>query len=76
MRLSVLWRYTMLPEGNGTVLCESYQLLQATPRWADWLAGKLLGIGDRELELRDGMRLTVDRIAAAAERAASDTDVP
>ncbi len=74
MGFPVRWRYTMKPDGNGTALCESYELLRATPRWADGLADRLFGIQDRERELRDGMRQTLERIAAAAERATSDTD--
>jgi len=47
-------------------LRESYQLQRGTPRWVDWLAAKELGMHDRHTELDDGMRRTLDRIAAAA----------
>ena len=47
-------------------LRESYQLQRGGPRWVDWLAAKEFGMHDRHTELDEGMRRTLDRIAAAA----------
>jgi len=64
--MSVVWRYTMEPSGTGTLLRESYQLGRGTPRWVDWIVGKELRMPNRHAELDDGMRVTLDRIAAGA----------
>lgn len=66
---SVIWRFTMEPEGAGTLLRESYQLQNLPPGWTQWLVPKVLGTpeGDRHRQLDEDMRLTVERIAAAAE---------
>jgi hypothetical protein len=58
---------TMEPDGTGTRGRESYQLARGTPRWLDRLAGRLFGIGDRHAEPNDGMRRTLERIAATPE---------
>jgi Polyketide cyclase / dehydrase and lipid transport len=65
--MSVVWSFTMEPEGTGTRVRESYQLARGTPRWLDRLARRLLASGDRHAELDDGMRRTLERIAATAE---------
>jgi uncharacterized protein YndB with AHSA1/START domain len=64
---SVVWRYTMAATGTGTTLRESYQLARTTPAWGDWIAAKVFGRGDRHAQLDEGMRQTLDRIAAVAE---------
>jgi hypothetical protein len=65
--MSIVWRYTMAPEGTGTRLRESYQLAKAVPPIGDWIAAHVFGMGDRHAGLDDNMRRTLDRIATAAE---------
>jgi Polyketide cyclase / dehydrase and lipid transport len=65
--VSVVWPFTIEPEGTGTRVRESYRLARGTPGWLDRLAGRLLGIGARHAAQDDGMRRTLERIAATAE---------
>lgn len=51
--MSVVWRYRMEPEGEGTRLRESYKLATPIPRFADWLAGLVFGMKDRSNELQE-----------------------
>lgn len=64
----VHWRYLMQPEGSGTRLWESYEVLTPSPGWMNWLVGKLMGVDDREADLLQGMRATLERMRSAAER--------
>ncbi|MDP8930656.1 MAG: SRPBCC family protein [Actinomycetota bacterium] len=62
------WRCRMEPEGEDTRLTESYEVVK--PDWAitNWLNGKVLGVADRDADLQEGMRATLARIKAVAER--------
>ena len=62
------WHYHMEPEGNGTILTESYEVRK--PDWAitNWFNGLMLGIDDRDADLVEGMRTTLAGIKHAAER--------
>lgn len=62
------WRYTMKPVGDGTMLTESYEVKE--PDWAvtNWFNGLMLGVADRDQDLREGLRTTLERIKQAAER--------
>jgi Polyketide cyclase / dehydrase and lipid transport len=62
------WRYRMLPEGSGTRLSESYQVLTPSPGWLNWIVTRLMGVRDREADLLEGMRTTLQRLRQAAER--------
>ena len=64
----VHWRYRMLPEGSGTRLSESYEVLTPSPRWMNWVVTRLMGVKDREADLVEGMRTTLQRLRHAAER--------
>ena len=57
--------------GTGTTLRELYQLARTTPALGDWIAAKVFGMGDRHAQLDEGMRQTLDRIAAVAESTAT-----
>jgi uncharacterized protein YndB with AHSA1/START domain len=61
------WRYRMEPEGTGTLLTESYEVVE--PEWAitTWFNGVVLRVEDRDDDLARGMRTTLDRIKQAAE---------
>jgi uncharacterized protein YndB with AHSA1/START domain len=64
---SYTWRYTLEPTTTGTRLTESYQVEKPLPKAMDWLTHKWVGSRDRDLDLRDGMQVTLERIKAAAE---------
>lgn len=66
------WRYSMEPEGDGTRLTESYEVVKPDWRIMNWFNGILLGVADRDDDLLAGMRTTLAGIKAAAE-AQADT---
>ncbi len=64
---SYTWRYTFEPSTTGTRLTESYQVEKPLAKAMDWLTHKWVGSRDRDLDLREGMQVTLQRIKAAAE---------
>lgn len=70
--MSVVWRFSLDPEGNGTRIAESYQLGRPIPLVAERVAGLVFGMKDRPGEMLDGMRTTLERIAAVAESLPAD----
>ena len=62
-----------LAERGGTLLTESYEVKK--PDWpiTNWFNGVLLGVADRDEDLRAGMRTTLAAIKAAAEAGESPT---
>jgi hypothetical protein len=67
----VRWRFQMEPDGGGTRLSESYEVLTPSPGWLNWVVGVLMGIRDREADLHQGMRTTLERIRLAAEQSSA-----
>jgi len=63
----VVWRYSLLPEGAGTKLTESFEVIKRPPAAVNWLVLRMLRTKDRNADLIDGMRTTLDRIKTAAE---------
>ena len=61
------WRYRMEPDGGGTLLTESYDVVKPDWRITNWLNGLLLGVADRDEDLLAGLRTTLARIKEAAE---------
>ncbi len=61
------WRYSMEPEGGGTRLTESYEVVKPDWRITNWFNGILLGVANRDDDLLAGMRTTLAGIKAAAE---------
>ena len=64
---SYTWRYTFEPSPTGTRLTESYQVEKPLPKPMNWLTHRWVGSHDRDLDLREGMQVTLQRIKAAAE---------
>lgn len=64
---SYTWRYRMEPLPTGTRLTESYDAERPLPAVMAWLTKHWAGSSDRDADLREGMRLTLQRIKAAAE---------
>src|SRR4051812_26377295 len=64
----VVWRYELAPDGEGgTTVTESFNVVKPTPPLIDWVIDKLMRSDDRQAELIDGIRQTLERIRAAAE---------
>ncbi len=61
------WSYLIERDGTGTRLSERYEVTK--PDWAitNWFNGLMLRVDDRDLDLIEGMRTTLNRIKAAAE---------
>lgn len=62
------WRYRMEPQGPGTRLTESYEVIE--PDWAitNWFNGLVLGVEDRDEDLVEGLQTTLERVRQVAER--------
>lgn len=62
------WRYRMEPQGLGTRLTESYEVIE--PDWAitNWFNGLVLGVEDRDEDLVEGLQTTLERVKHVAER--------
>jgi len=65
---TIEWRYRMEPDGEGTRLTESYEVIEPVSRLGWFIMGTLYGRKDRRGELREGMRQTLERIAAVASQ--------
>ena len=56
------------PDGDGTMVTESYRVTRPVP-WYGWvLIGYVFGRRDRRTDLRQGMEQTLQRMRAAVER--------
>jgi hypothetical protein len=65
--MSVVWRYTMTPDGDDMRLAESYMLAGPVPERRRATGRCVLGMKDRPAEMLAGLRTTIQRIAVAAE---------
>jgi hypothetical protein len=63
------WSYELrpAPDGTGTVVTESFELLCDMPWYFRLIDRVLMGVRDRESDLVANMRETLDRIKAAVE---------
>jgi hypothetical protein len=64
---TLIWRYQLEPDGNGTRLTESYQVTRPVSGLGWFIIGRLYGCRDRRAELQAGMKQTMQRIREAAE---------
>lgn len=67
---TLVWRYVLEPDGQGTRLTESYEVTRPITRLGWFVITHLYGNHDRRADLRAGMRQTLHRIRDVAERAA------
>lgn len=65
---TVQWRYRFAPEGTGTRLTESYEVVAPLTRMGWFIIGTLFGRKDRRADLRAGMVETLRKLAAVAEQ--------
>jgi uncharacterized protein YndB with AHSA1/START domain len=68
---TVVWRYRLEPDGGGTRLTESYEVVQPPPALGVWLIGLFQRVDDRDADLAEGMRTTLERLKRAAESGAA-----
>ncbi len=67
---TVEWRYEFEPDADGTTVTESYTVTAPLGRIGWVIIGTLFGRKDRRTDLRVGMRETLERMRATAERTA------
>ena len=68
---TVVWRYRLEPEGEGTRVTESYEVTEPISRLGWFVIGRLFGCHDRRADLRGGMEHTLERLRDLAERQTS-----
>ena len=64
---SYTWRYVLEPTDSGTRVTESYEAERPVPKPMSRFTEFWTGSSDRDGDLREGMRTTLERIKAAAE---------
>jgi hypothetical protein len=70
---TVVWRYEFAPEGDGTLVTESYNVTKPIGRVGWFIIGTLFGRKDRRADLRTGMTQTLERLREVAERQSSSS---
>lgn len=64
---TIEWRYRFEPEGSGTRVIESYEVIKPVSAVGWFLIDTLYGAKDRRGALRRGMLATLDRLAEMTE---------
>ena len=59
---TVEWRYDFEPDGDGTLVTESYTVTKPVSRFGWFIIGTLFGRKDRRSDLRTGMEQTLQRL--------------
>jgi ligand-binding SRPBCC domain-containing protein len=65
---TVEWRYRFEPDGDGTLVTESYEVTKPMGRVGWFIIGTLFARKDRRSDLRAGMEQTLERLRAVVER--------
>ncbi len=66
-RPETLWRYQFGPAAGGTEVIETFELVRPISRFRRLQTIVGFGVKDREADLVDGMRQTLERLRAVAE---------
>ena len=61
------WTYRFVPEGGGTRVIESFEMLSDLPWYLRLTERVLMGVKDRKADLEAGMRETLRRLEVAVE---------
>jgi hypothetical protein len=69
---TILWRHRFEPEGTGTRMVESYEVIKPLRLMGWFIIDTLYGLKDRRTELRASMVQSMDRVAELLEAAPSD----
>jgi hypothetical protein len=64
---TVAWRYDFTPDGDGTLVTETYTVTKPVSRFGWFIIGTLFGRKDRVTDLRTGMTATLERLRTVAE---------
>jgi hypothetical protein len=64
---TVEWRYDFEPDGDGTLVTESYEVTKRISP-IGWMIIRACGCKDRRAELRAGMEQTLQRMRAVAQK--------
>jgi hypothetical protein len=67
---TVEWRYRFTPDGDGTLVTESYEVTKPLSRVGWFIIGTLFARKDRRADLHTGMEQTLQRLRAVAEQTA------
>lgn len=70
------WNYRFRPEGGGTTVTESFEMLADLPWYLRLAERVLMGVADRKADLESGMSETLRRLHAAVEAELSATNSP
>lgn len=70
---TVEWTYEFVPDGDGTLVTESYEVTKALTPVGWFVIGVLFARKDRRTDLRIGMEQTLRAIRAVVEKEASAT---
>jgi hypothetical protein len=65
---TVEWSYRLEPDGDGTLVTESYRVTKNLSPIGWFIIGVLFARRDRRSDLRAGMRQTLERVRAVVER--------
>jgi len=65
------WSYRFAADGGGTTVTESFELMNDTPGYIDFVEKYFMRIKDRKVDLERNMEATLQRIKAAVEGSAS-----
>jgi uncharacterized protein YndB with AHSA1/START domain len=64
---TIVWRYVFTPEGSGTRVAESYEVTRPVSLFGWFVISVVYGQKDRRGDLRRGMTVTLERLAAMTE---------
>lgn len=64
---TIEWRYRLEPDGDGTRVTESYEVLRPITPIGWFVIGTLYGCKDRRAELREGMEQSLQRLKSVVE---------
>jgi ligand-binding SRPBCC domain-containing protein len=70
---TVEWRYRFEPDGDGTLVTESYEVTKPMGRVGWFIIGTLFARKDRRSDLRSGIEQTLERLRALVEREQAST---
>jgi hypothetical protein len=64
----MVWSYALEPDGAGTRVTESYQVVRPMTRAMWFVIERVCGRLDRRSDLQAGMRQTLEKVKAIAEQ--------
>ena len=71
---TILWRHRFVPEGTGTRVVESYEVVKPISVVGWFIISTLYGMKDRQTDLRASMLASLDRLAELVEAPAESEE--